>query len=156
MKVEAELKTLYKITVGDDGICMGQYYAEDDWEESYYGEDLKEIAEKMSIEYFNGLPRRKFYFSENEVLIYNGRKYDQKTIREYNSYKKDSDELKKEYNEFMQYWNELEPDRKKMQEVQKAKEERKKKLDEIKKNEEKSAKELAEYLKLKEKFEKIN
>lgn len=154
MKVEAELKTLYKITVGDDGICMGQYYAEDDWEESYYGTDLKEIAKKMSSIYFTGLPRRKFYFSEKEVLIYNGSKYDQKTIREYNSYRKESDELKKEYADFLQYWKELEPDRDKLIKVQKIKEERKLKLKEINKNEENKAKELAEYLKLKEKFEK--
>lgn len=154
MKVEAELKTFYKITVGDDGMCMGQYYSEDDWEDSYYGENLKEIAEEMSIVYFTGLPRKKFYFSEIEVLIYNGSKYDQKNIREYNSYKKDSDELKNEYAEFMQYWKELEPERDKMILIKRTKEERITKLKEITKNEQNKARELAEYLKLKEKFEK--
>jgi len=101
MKVEAELKTLYKITVGDNGMCMGQYYSEDDWEDSYYGEDLKEIAESLSITYINGFPTRKFSFEEVEVLIYDGNKYDQRIIREHNQYRKEDDTLKEEYAYFM-------------------------------------------------------
>jgi len=154
MKVEAELKTLYKITVGDNGMCMGQYYSEDDWEDSYYGEDLKEIAESLSITYINGFPTRKFSFEEVEVLIYDGNKYDQRIIREHNQYRKEDDTLKEEYAYFMLYWTELESDRKKMREVQKLKDERVNKLKQIKAQEEKKAKELSEYLKLKEKFEK--
>lgn len=154
MKVEAELKTTYKVTVGDNGMCMGQYYSEDDWEDSYYGDDLKEIVEVLSVMYINGYPTRKFSFEEVEVLIYDGNKYDQRIIREYNSYNKESDELKKELNEFIQYWKELEPDRKKMQEIEKAKKERAEKLAKIKNDDEKKAKELALYEQLKNKFEK--
>lgn len=155
MKVEAELKTKYKITVGDDGICMGQYYSEDDWEESYYGEDLKEMAEELSIKYINGLPRAKFYFSKVEVLIYNNKQFDNETISWLNKYKNDDETLKKEYNEFLQYWRYLEPDRAKMREVQKLKEKRKEKLFQLKKQEEKEQKEKSEYLKLKQKYENI-
>ena len=154
MKVDAELKTMYKITVGHDGMCMGQYYPEDDWSESYYGENLKELAEEMSVECFSGLPTRKFEFEQVQVLTYAGRKYDYSTIGEYNPYRKEDDTLKKEYTEFMAYWSEFEPERKKMREVQKLKDERAKKLEQIKYEEDKKAKELAEYLKLKEKFEK--
>lgn len=152
MKVEAELKTMYKITVGDNGMCMGQYYSEDDWKESHYGEDLKEIAENLSMQYFKGLPKT-FEFEQVEVLIYDDIKYDYKTLNEYNPYREDGI-LKKEHTEFWSYWKEFEFDRKKMCEVQKLKEERAEKLKQIKKNEEHKAKELAEYLKLKEKFEK--
>ena len=120
MKVEAELKTMYKITVGHDGMCMGQYYPEDDWAESYYNENLKELAEEMSVEYFSGLPTRKFDFEQVQVLLYDDRKYAYETLGEYNPYCKSDDTLKKEYTEFMAYWAELEPERKKMIEVQKA------------------------------------
>jgi hypothetical protein len=154
MKVEAELKTMYKVTVGHDGMCMGQYYPEDNWAESYYNENLKELAEKMSVEYFSGLPTRKFDFEQVQVLIYSGRRYDYSTIGEYNPYRKGDETLKKEYTEFMSYWSELEPDRKKLVEIQKLKNERADKLRKIKSEEEKKAKELVEYLKLKEKFEK--
>ena len=154
MKVEAELKTTYKITVGHDGMCMGQYYPEDDWAESYYNENLKELAEEMSIQYFSGLPTRKFDFEQVQVLLYDDRKYAYETLGEYNPYCKSDDTLKKEYTEFMSYWAELEPERKKMIEVQKLKDERVKKLEKIRYDEDKKAKELAEYLKLKEKFEK--
>ena len=154
MKVVAELKTLYKVTVGDTGMCMGQYYPEDDWEESYYNENLKEIAEELSLTYIKGFPNRKFEFEQVQVLIYNGHKYDYTTIGSLNQYRKEDDTLKKEYAEFMCYWTELEPDRKKMIEIQKLKDERKEKLRKIKSEEEKKAKELAEYLKLKEKFKK--
>lgn len=154
MKVEAELKTMYKVTVGDTGMCMGQYYSEDDWEESYYGEDLKEIAEELSITYIRGFPNRKFNFEQVEVLIYDGHRYDYRTIGELNQYRNEDNTLKKEYAHFMCYWTELEPERKKMIEVQKLKDERAKKLEQIKNEEDKKAKELTEYLKLKEKFEK--
>jgi hypothetical protein len=154
MKVEAELKIMYKITVGNDGMCMGQYYPEDNWSESYYNENLKELAEEMSVEYFSGLPTRKFDFEQVQVLLYDDRKYPYETLGEYNPYCKDDDTLKKEYAEFMCYWTELESERKKMIEVQKLKEERAKKIEQIKYEEDKKAKELAEYLKLKEKFEK--
>lgn len=152
MKVEAELKTMYKITVGDNGMCMGQYYSEDDWKESYYGESLKEIAEKLSIEYFNGLPKT-FELDEVQVLIYDNIKYDYKTLGEYNSYRKDNI-LKKEYDEFWQYWKEFESDRKKMKEIHQLKKEREEKLKQIKKEEELKKKKLEEYLKLKKEFEK--
>ncbi len=154
MKVEAELKTMYKITVGHDGMCYGQYYPEDEWTESHYGENLKELAEEMSIEYFSGLPTRKFDFEQVQVLTYAGRKYDYSTIGEYNQYRKGDETLKNEYTEFMSYWSELEPERKKLREIQKLKDERAEKLRKIKSEEEKKAKELVEYLKLKEKFEK--
>jgi hypothetical protein len=154
MKIEAELKTMYKITVGDTGMCMGQYYSEDDWTASYYGENLKELAEELSIKYFAGLPTRRFYFKQMQVLVYDNRKYDYKTIAELNQYNKEDNALKKEYTEFMSYWKELENDRNKMREIQKLKKERAEKLKQIKYQENKKAKELAEYLKLKEKFEK--
>ena len=153
MKVEANLETMYKITVGDNGMCMGQYYSEDDWVDLYYNNDLKQIAEELSIKYINGFPTRKFYFEEVEVLIYDGNKYDQRIIRELNQYRQEDDTLKKEYAEFMCYWTELGPDRKKMIEVQKLKDERQEKLSKIKREEERKNKELTEYLKLKEKFE---
>lgn len=155
MKVEAELKTLYKITVGDTGMCMGQYYFEDDWEESYYGETLKEIAEELSIKYINGYPNRRFSFSQVEVLVYNGTQFDYRTIASLNVYKNGDDTLKKEFEEFNQYWKELEPDRAKMREVQKLKEERKEKMKQMKKQQEKEEKEKEEYLKLKAKYETI-
>lgn len=153
MKVEAELKTLYKVTVGDTGMCMGQYYAEDDWESSYYGETLKEIAEELSIEYINGYPTRKFSFSQVEVLVYNGTRFDYRTVAWLDRYSKNDDTLKKEFEEFNQYWKELEPERVKMREVKKLKEERKEKMRQMKKQQEQEAKEKAEYLKLKQKYE---
>lgn len=155
MKVEAELKTMYKITVGDTGMCMGQYYSEDDYEDSYYGDDLKYLAEQLSVMYPNGYPKRRFSFEQVEVLVYDDKQYDHNIIKEYNSYKKDSIELKQEYEEFIQCWNDLDPDRKKMQEIQKSKAERAEKLERIKREEERKNKELAEYLKLKEKFENV-
>lgn len=155
MKVEAELKTMYKITVGDNGMCYGQYYPEDDWTESYYDENLKILAEKISVEHFTGLPTKRFEFEQVQVLIYDGCKYDYKTIGELNQYNNKEDKtLKKEYSEFMSYWYKLEPERNKIKEIEKLKNERVKKLEKIKNDEEKKAKELAEYLKLKEKFEK--
>lgn len=153
MKVEAELKTLYKITVGDDGVCMGHYYPEDDWEESYYGETLKEIAEEMSIEYINGYPMEKFSFEQVEVLIYNGARFDYRTIQCLSRYE-NNNTLDKEFEEFNQYWKDLEPERAKMREIKKLKEEREEKMRQIKNQQEKEEKEKAEYLKLKEKYEK--
>ena len=154
MKVEAELKTMYKVTVGHDGMCYGNYDASDEWEQSYYDENLKVIAEILSVEHFTGLPKRKFDFEQVEVLIYNDIKYDYRIIKELLQYNKNSEDLKQEYKEFMQYWEELESDRQKMKEIQKSKNEREEKLAKIKREEEKKAKELENYLKLKEKFEK--
>jgi hypothetical protein len=152
MKVEAELKKLYKITVGDDGCCMGQYYSEDDWKEPHYGENLKDIVENLSIQYYKRLPKT-FELEQVEVLIYNGVKYDYRIIAEYNSFSKEH-VLENEYNEFWKHWRELEPERKRICEIQEAKEKRKEKLKQIQAEEEKKKKKLEEYLKLKKEFEK--
>lgn len=156
MKVIAELKEMYKITVGDNGMCMGQYYSEDDWKESYYGETIEEIVKDINTTYYNGLPRT-FALEKVEVLIYDDIKYDYRTISEYEIYSKDNLELREEAKEFYSLWNseKYKSIRQSMIEVDKIKAEREKKLAEIKSNEAREKKEKEEYLKLKSKYETI-
>jgi hypothetical protein len=155
MKIEAELQTLYKITVGHNGVCYGCYDPSDEWKKSYYSDNLKELAEKLSIKYYYGLPSI-FEFEQVEVIIYNGKRCNYRTIGYYNKYNKNSTSLVEEHEEFQKYWKELEPDRIKMKEIKKLKEERKEKMRQMKKQQQIEEKEKSEYLKLKSKFEKIN
>lgn len=152
MKVEAEIKEMYKITVGYDGCCMGNYDPSDEWYESYYGTDLQKIAEHMSAIHYVSFPKV-FKLEQIEVLIYEDYKYDHKYLGKYNQYSKDQI-LKSERDTFFEYWKEFEPMRKKLTEIHKEKEERNKKLAEIEYKKKQEEKELQEYLKLKEKYEK--
>lgn len=45
MKVDAEIKPFYKLTLGNQDTCRGHYYSEDDWDIVIYGETLQEIME---------------------------------------------------------------------------------------------------------------
>lgn len=156
MKVEAEVKEMYKVILGDNGMCMGQYYSEDDWKESYYGETIEEILDQVNPIYYKGLPKT-FDMEKWNVLVYDGHIYDYEMISEYNKYVKDSEALKEEVNEFYFCLNNLDKykeQRRRMIDADKEREERNKKLNEIKIAKEKEEKELKEYLKLKEKFEK--
>jgi len=156
MKVEVELKEIYKVILGDNGMCMGQYYSEDDWKESYYGDTIEEILDQINPIYYKGLPKT-FDMEKWNVLVYDGHIYDYVMISEYNKYVKDSEALKEEVNEFYFCLNNLDKykeQRKKMIDADKEREERNKKLAQIKATEEKEKKEMEEYLKLKEKFEK--
>jgi hypothetical protein len=154
MIVTAELKEMYKITVGHDGCCMGCYDSSNEWKESYYGETIEEIVKNINITYYNGLPKT-FDLEKVEVLIYDDIKYDYKTISEYEPYSKTNNELREEANEFYSLWNseKYKSIRKNMIDIDKIKEEREKKLAQIKSNKEKENKELNEYLKLKNKYE---
>lgn len=156
MKVEAELKEMYKVILGDNGMCMGQYYSEDDWKESYYGETIEDILDQVNGIYYKGLPKT-FDMEKWNVLTYKGHIYDYEKISEYNRYIKDSEALKEEVNEFYFKWNNLDKyrnARKNMIESDKLRDERNKKIAEIKAIKEKEKKEMTAYLKLKEKFEK--
>ena len=155
-KVEAELKEMYKVTVGHNGVCMGCYDPSDEWKESYYGDTIEELVETMSVEYFNGLPNE-FDLELVEVLIYEGRKFDYRLLAEYNKYNKDT-KLKAEAAQFTLLWNseKYKNIRESLKNAAKIKKEREKKLEEIKLKEEKEKKELEEYLKLKSKYENEN
>jgi hypothetical protein len=154
MKVTAELKEMYKITVGDNGVCMGCYDPSDEWKESYYGETIEEIATELNSTYYNGFPKT-FDLEKVEVLIYDDIKYDYRTISELEKYSSTNLELRDEMKEFYSLWNseKYTTIRKNMIEVDKIKAEREKKLAEIKSNEAREKKELENYLKLKEKYE---
>lgn len=150
MKVEAEIKEMYKITVGDNGVCRGNYDPCDEWYESYYGVTIEEIAEKLNVLYYKGLPKE-FYIEKYNVLIYEGRTFDyEEIVGRY-----DKKDLKEEYDLFYQLWNSesYKNIRQKLIDADKEREKRNKKLAEIKAKEEKEKKELEEYLKLKEKYE---
>ena len=158
MKVEAEVKEMYKITLGDNGMCMGQYYSEDDWKESYYGETIEQILDQVNPEYYKGLPKT-FDMEKWYVLIFDGRKYDYKLISNYNRYNKESEDLKEEVNQFYFMWNNMDKyknERQALKEADKVREEKAKEAKKIKDQKEKEEKELKEYLKLKEKYEKNN
>lgn len=45
MKVDAEIKPFYKLTLGNRDTCMGCYYMEDDWDIIIYGETIQEIMD---------------------------------------------------------------------------------------------------------------
>ena len=156
MKVEAEVKEMYKVTLGDDGMCMGQYYGEDDWKKSYYGETIEQILDTVNVRYYNGLPKT-FNMEKWHVLIFDGRKYDYKRISSYNRYNKDSEELKEEVNQFYFMLNNMDKyknERQALKEADKVREEKAKMAQKIKDKEEKEAKELAEYEYLKNKYDK--
>lgn len=151
-KVEAELREMFKITVGDNGVCMGCYDPSNEWHESYYDEDLKNMAEILSVIYPKGLPKE-FIFEKMEVLVYDGMKFDYKELGYYQRYSSEDTILKKEYGEFIEYWNELSEQRKKMIEIEKKKEEEREKLKKIQYQHEKEQKDYANYLALKKQFE---
>jgi len=153
MKVEAELKVMYKITVGESGVCMGQYYPEDEWEESYYNDNIKELATTLSEIYPHSIPKS-FSLEEVEVLIYDDKKYDYRVIKYYNKWSKISIDFVDEYKEFMIRWKALQPERTKHLEIVKKKKEREDKLKQMEENKKFEQKELEKYLKLKEKFDK--
>jgi hypothetical protein len=146
MKVEAEIREMYKITVGDDGVCRGCYDLMDEWHESYYVDTIKEIAELLNVIYYHGLPKE-FYIEKYKVLIYEDKRFDYEEIV-------DKKDLKEEYDEFYSLWNseEYKNIRQRKLDIDKEKQERERKIAEIKANEEKEKEELAEYLKLKEKY----
>jgi hypothetical protein len=156
MKINAELKETYKITVGDGGMCMGQYYSEDDWKESYYGDTIEEIAEKLNTIYFRRLPMAHFAIEKWQVLIYENKIYDHELLAVHSRWNGDS-KLQKEYDEFFKLWNSTKYTelRNKKIEAEKIREERERKITEMKNHEEEEQKELEEYLKLKEKYETI-
>lgn len=151
MKVEAEIKEMYKITVGDDGVCRGCYDPSDEWYESYYGENIEKIAEKLNVIYYKGLPKE-FYIEKYKVLIYENRIFDyEEIVGRY-----DKKELKEELDLFYELWNSesYKNIRQRLINIDKEKEERNKKLAEIEYKKKQEEKELQEYLKLKEKYEK--
>jgi len=151
MIVEAELKTVYKVLLGDNGMCMGQYYPEDDWEESYYGDTIEDIVKKINNIYCDVLPRT-FGLEKLEILVYDDNIYDYKLISEYHMY---DYILKIERDLFYDLWNNdyYSNIRKNILDAKKIKQDREEKLFKIKSTEEKKKKELEEYLKLKEKYE---
>lgn len=151
MKVEAEIKEMYKITVGDDGVYRGCYDPSDEWYESYYGESIEKIVEKLNVIYYKGLPRE-LYIEKYNVLIYENRIFDYEVIVD----RYDKKELKEEYDLFYDLWNSegYKNIRQKLIDIDKEKEERSKKLAEIEYKKKQEEKELQEYLKLKEKYEK--
>lgn len=154
MKVEAEMKEMYKVTLGDNGMCMGQYYSEDDWKESYYGETITDILDQVNPIYYKGLPKT-FDMEKWNVLVYDGHIYDYEMISEYNKYVKDSEALKEEVNEFYFFLNNLDKykeQRKRMIETEREREERAKKLAEIEYKKKQEQKEFEEYQKLKDKY----
>jgi hypothetical protein len=151
MNVEAELKEMYKITVGDNGVCRGCYDPSDEWYESYYGETIKEITEKLNTLYYKGLPRE-CYIEKYNVLIYEDRIFDYEcAVGRY-----DKKELQEENDEFNSLWNSesYKNIRQKLINADKEREERAKKLAEIEYKKKQEQKELEEYQKLKEKYEK--
>ena len=153
MRVEAELKKMYKITVGHDGCCMGCYDASDEWKESYYNDNIENLVELISSIYYNRLPKI-CELEKYEVLVYEDKIFDNRYISEYNKYSKET-ELKEEGELFYSLWNseKYTEIRQNLIKAAKLKEEREKKLADIKYQEEKKEKELKEYLKLKEKYE---
>jgi len=153
MRVEAELKNMYKLTVGYDGVCMGCYDASDEWEESYYNNDIESLVELISSIYYYKLPQ-KCYLELYEVLVYEDKIFDNRYISEYNKYSKET-ELKEEGELFYSLYNseKYSDIRKNLINLDKLKKEREEKLANIKYQEEKKEKELKEYLKLKEKYE---
>ena len=156
MKVEAEMKEMYKVILGDNGMCMGQYYPEDDWKESYYGETIEDILDQVNPIYYKGLPKT-FDMEKWKVLIYDGHIYDYEIVSNYNRYDKNSEELKEEVNEFYFKWNNMDKykeQRKRMIEADKEREAKAKEASKIKAEKEKEAKELVEYEYLKNKYEK--
>lgn len=151
-KVEAELREMFKITVGDSGVCMGCYDPSDEWYESYYDEDLKNMAELLSVLYPKGLPRE-FTFEKMEVLVYDDMKYDYKELGCYQRYSSKDETLKKEHDEFLEHWDNLSVQRNRIIEIEKKKEEEKAKLKKIQYQQEKEEKDYANYLALKKQFE---
>lgn len=151
MKVEAEVKEMYKITVGDNGVCRGCYDSSDEWYESYYGETIEKIAEKLNILYYKGLPKV-FYIEKYDVLIYEDSIFDYEcVIGRY-----DKKELLDLSNlEFNSLWNSenYKNIRQKLINADKEREERAKKLTEIENMKKKKQKEFEEYQKLKDKYE---
>jgi hypothetical protein len=154
MKVEAELKEMYKVIVGDNGMCMGQYYGEDDWKESYYGDIIEEIVKQMNTEYFNGLPKT-FDMELVQVLIYNGKKYDYKILAEYNKYNKET-KLKDEVDKFYSLWNsdKYKNERQELINEDKIKKEEQERLEREQEEREKREREFNDYLILKNKYER--
>jgi hypothetical protein len=153
MKVTAELKEMYKITVGDCGMCMGHYYPEDDWSESYYGNTVEEIAKKLNVIHFRRLPMDHFAFEKWNILVYEGKIYDHKLLASHSRWSKET-ELKEEHDEFFKLWNsdEYKESRKKRLEEEKIKEEEKEKMERIKRKKEEEQKELELFKKLNEKY----
>lgn len=147
-------KEMFKITVGDNGVCMGQYDPSDEWYES--GDTIEDIVEKMNIIYYYGDKGRwkEFKLEKIEILYYNGSIYDHKHISQYNPYNKE-DNLKKEYEEYWILWksDKYKNIRDEMIESDRIKDEKKKELKRIKEEEKKLEQELKQYLELKQKYE---
>jgi hypothetical protein len=155
MKVEAEMKEMYKVILGDNGMCMGQYYPEDDWKKSYYGETIEEILDVVNVRYYKGLPKT-FDLEKWNVLIYDGHIYDYDMISYYNRYTKEK-ELEWEHNTFYFQLNNNEKykeQRKRMIDADKEREDKDKEAIRIKAEQEKQEKELSEYEYLKNKYGK--
>jgi len=153
MRVEAELNNMYKLTVCHDGCFMGFYDESDEWEKTFYDDDIEPLVELVSSKYYYKLPQ-KCYLELYEVLIYEDKIFDNRYISEYNKYSSDT-KLKKEGELFYSLYDsdKYKDIRKNLINLDKLKKEREKKLADIKYQEEKKEKELKEYLKLKEKYE---
>jgi len=91
-KVEAIETEMFKITIGDNGCHFGNYVPGDEWEESFYGTDLLEIAKqiaKSTYKQHSILPGNKPVQLERvKVLQYQDKIFDLEVIEEHNPYSK--------------------------------------------------------------------
>ncbi len=83
MKVEAEVFEEYVLTLKNKDTCMGQYYAEDDWDIIIRGKNLYEIIEtgvKRIVD--SGINVEYCYLDKRQVIKYNDIVVDLKTLEE--------------------------------------------------------------------------
>lgn len=104
-KVEAYIVEMFKITIGDNGCSFGQYDPGDEWSESFYGNDLLQIAKDIAKSTYKAsslLAGNLFEFERVKVLKYEDRIFDFEIIEYYDRYDKQT-KLEKEVAAFYKH-----------------------------------------------------
>ena len=101
-KVLVELKQLLKLTIGHDGYSGRDYYGEDYWQATFFGETIRDLALQVSKNEYYVLKGTHsiFKLQSVEVLEYEGVKHTHKILDSYSPYTKPIIGMLKEYVEF--------------------------------------------------------
>ncbi len=105
MKIEVELEERYKLTFENSSMCMGQYYAEDDWSIIVYGRSIIDDVLEMKYHYrYSDLQYNGGDIEKVDVILYDGNIIEipntEKEYKEYTMYQiyemtfKSTEELK--------------------------------------------------------------
>ncbi len=79
VKESATSQLMFKLRIGDDGMCRGQHYPEDEWSEDIYAPSLHELAIKM-LEHVTSFPKI-VDLSMVKVLVFKDRIFELETVK---------------------------------------------------------------------------